>query len=728
MTESTAPADPAVPDPVSDAAPAAPTPFHSLEEYVALPRLGTLALSPDGRRLVVTQQGLDAKRTAYVTSLWEVDPTGVAPARRLTRGAKGEGGPVFTSAGDLLFVARRAEPGTAESDAKACVWRLPAAGGEAHVLARRPAGVSSVLAAEDADTVLVVADTLRGARDEADERRLRDLREDRKVAAILHSASPVRYWDSDLGPAFPRLFAVEGAPLPPAPAKDGDDAAPAPVVADPGDPDAERGTRDLTPDGLPGFEGAALAPDGSFAVVVQSVPQERAGLRDRLERIDVASGERRVLVDPGAGEGHASNPVVSPDGRWVCYVLETEPTPTTAVDQQLWVVGADGTGARRLVADWDRWPVSAAWLPDGTALLVVADDTGDAPVFRVPVTPDTTAADVERLTEDGAYSSVVVSPDGSCAYALRASYVAPNEPVRIDLATSEVTQLRSPAPSPELPGWLTEVETTVTDPDGTAVRVRGYLALPDGADEANPAPLLLWIHGGPLSSWNAWSWRWNPWLLVAKGYAVLLPDPALSTGYGRDFVQRGWGAWGSAPYTDLMALTDAVERRADVDETRTAAMGGSFGGYMANWVAGHTDRFRAIVTHASLWALDQFGPTTDVPSYWRAEVSREMAREHSPHRFVGDIVTPMLVVHGDKDYRVPIGEGLRLWYELLASSGLPADDEGRSPHRFLYFPDENHWVLTPEHAKVWYGVVSAFLAEHVLGQEEQLPEVLALGG
>jgi len=260
--------------------------------------------------------------------------------------------------------------------------------------------------------------------------------------------------------------------------------------------------------------------------------------------------------------------------------------------------------------------------------------------------------------------------------------------------------------------------------DATAAEgahVRAVLALPHGAGPDAQAPLLLWIHGGPLSSWSAWSWRWNPWLLVAQGYAVLLPDPALSTGYGQAFVERGWGEWGDAPYTDLMTVTDAVVARDDVDATRTAAMGGSFGGYMANWVAGHTDRFRAIVTHASLWALDQFGPTTDDATFWGRTMTAEQAERNSPHRSVGSIVTPMLVVHGDKDYRVPVGEGLRLWYELLSSSGLPAGDDGRTAHRFLYFPDENHWVLAPQNAIVWYQVVLAFLAEHVLDEERPLP-------
>ena len=146
---------------------------------------------------------------------------------------------------------------------------------------------------------------------------------------------------------------------------------------------------------------------------------------------------------------------------------------------------------------------------------------------------------------------------------------------------------------------------------------------------------------------------------------------------------------------------------------------------MANWIAGQTDRFRAIVSHAGLWALDQFGPTTDLAFYWAREMTPEMAERCSPHHNVGNIRTPMLVIHGDKDYRVPIGEGLRLWYDLLSASGLPADDDGKTVHRFLYFPEENHWVLSPQHAKVWYQVVLAFLGEHVLGREPAvLPETL----
>jgi dipeptidyl aminopeptidase/acylaminoacyl peptidase len=208
--------------------------------------------------------------------------------------------------------------------------------------------------------------------------------------------------------------------------------------------------------------------------------------------------------------------------------------------------------------------------------------------------------------------------------------------------------------------------------------------------------------------------------MVERGYAVLLPDPALSTGYGQAFVERGWGQWGGAPYTDVMALTDAAEARPEIDATRTAAMGGSYGGYMANWIAGHTDRFAAIVTHASTFALDQFSRTTDEASYWLREMTAQMTEANSPDRFLDQMNTPMLVIHGDKDYRVPIGEGLRMWWELMARQ----EDPDNQPHKFLYFPDENHWILKPQNAVVWYETVLAFLAHHVLGKDFETPDLL----
>ncbi|MEV7634721.1 prolyl oligopeptidase family serine peptidase [Pseudarthrobacter enclensis] len=690
------------------------TPFHDLDHYLSIPRVGGLALSPDGSRLVTTVSTLNGKGTEFATALWELDPTGQKHARRITRSAKGEAGAAFAANGDVYFTSARPDPDSPDDEPVSALWLLPADGGEARVVLSRPGGISKVLTAKAADATFVAAEVLAGSTSEEDDADRRKVRKDSKVSAILHSEYPVRYWDADLGPGQPRLFAVEPG---------GDTAGGKPATVDAAAPLA---LRNLTPDAGPRLREAdtVVSPDGRTIYTSYTKPLAKADSRSVLVAVDVASGSMKVLLDR-EGMSYFPGPV-SPDGRTLAVFSERDSTPrqAPAIRLHLLDVSGDagaGDGLLPLAHDWDRWPRPAAWLPDGSGLLVTADDDGASPVFRISVPAAAAEVGVTRLTQDAAaYSDVVVSPEGRYAYALRSSYEFPAEAVRIDLATGEATRLPGPVERPACPGRLERIAATA--PDGS--RVPAYLALPDGATPASPAPLLLWIHGGPLGSWNAWTWRWNPWLMTAKGYAVLLPDPALSTGYGQANIQRGWGEWGKAPFTDLMAVTDVAVERPDIDETRTAAMGGSFGGYMANWVAGNTDRFKAVVTHASLWALDQFGPTTDASQYWLKEMTEEMAMENSPHLHVENIATPMLVIHGDKDYRVPIGEGLRLWYELLSKSRLPADQDGQTPHRFLYFPDENHWILQPQHAKVWYRVVEWFLAKNVLGQEVELPPEL----
>jgi dipeptidyl aminopeptidase/acylaminoacyl peptidase len=667
-----------------------PTPFGDLQDYLGLDRLAGLELSPDGTRLVTTVSALDADRSGRITALWEVDPTGERPARRLTRSAKGESAPAFTPAGDLLFVSARPD-GTSSDDAPAALWELPADGGEARVVGTRPGGVGAPVVASETGSVLVTSSTMPGAVTAEDDEKRRRARKDGKVSAILHTAYPVRYWDHDLGPDEPRL-----------------------LLGDPAADDATITWTDLTP--TPGaalVESAAdVAPDGRTVVTVWKVPAPGGDVRSTIAAIDVGSGERRVLL---ADDTHDYlNLQVSPDGAAVAVLRERRSEATRGPVVDLVVVPLSGGDVAEITSGWDRWPAAFRWTPDSAALIVVADENGRSPLFRVAL--DGT---VSRLTGDhGAYTDPRVSPDGTSVYALRSAVDSPPAPVRLDAHAPDQQPVGLPGPAepPALPGTLTEIDTTASD--GTALRA--WLVLPDGASAAEPAPLLLWVHGGPLGSWNAWQWRWNPWLMAVRGYAVLLPDPALSTGYGQEFVERGWGAWGAAPYTDLMAMTDHAETLPEIDATRVAAMGGSFGGYMANWIAGRTDRFAAIVTHASLWALDHFGTTTDFASEWARELSPEMSAANSPHRNVDAITTPMLVIHGDKDYRVPIGEALRLWWELQARQQDPADN----PHRFLYFPDENHWILKPQNSVVWYETVFAFLSEHVLGKQTPMPDVL----
>ncbi|MGC0363311.1 dipeptidyl aminopeptidase/acylaminoacyl peptidase [Rhodococcus sp. 27YEA15] len=666
------------------------TPFDELDSYLALARLSGLVMASDGSLLICSRAVLDETGTEYVSSLWEIDPEGRRPARRLTWGSTGESSATFAFDGDVLFTATRPVPG--ETNPAPSLWRLPAAGGEAQLLASRTGGISAVTAAVSAPTFVAQTAVMAAAVSLEQDDQVRTSRREKKVSAILHTGYPVRHWDHDLGPDHPHLVVAES------------------------DSSEAVDLRDLTPTAGAALRESTLtiSADGLFLITTWQVEGAGASLRSVLVRVDTVTGDRTVIVDDA--EADVYGPVLSADGSKLAFIRESLSSPESAPQMSLQLFDL-GSGRITGVADeWDRWPTSLAWLPDGSGLVITADEGGRAPIFTV----DLWGQPVRLTGDDAAYTNVRVAPDGETVYALRASYDTPPHVVRVDVRTGVITALRGPDSAPELPGTLTEVDTRAED--GTAVR--GWLAVPTGAAPHAPVPLLLWVHGGPLSSWNTWSWRWNPWLLVARGYAVLLPDPALSTGYGQDFVQRGWGRWGTAPFADLMAITDVAVSRPEIDPKRTGAMGGSFGGYMANWIAGHTNRFDAIVTHAGLWALDQFGPTTDAAWYWQREMTPEMAVENSPHLYVADITTPMLVIHGDKDYRVPIGEGLRLWYELLAESGLPADDEGRTDHRFLYFPDENHWVLKPEHAKIWYEVVIAFLSEHVLGEDVPLPEIL----
>lgn len=667
--------------------------FGDLAAFVAIPRVGGLRLSPDGRRLVASVSVLAPDAKTWISTLWDVDPDGAREAVQLTRSAKGDSGPVFLPDGDLLFRSSRPDPTAAPGpdapdDDVPALWLLPAAGGEARRLVTRPGGVGPVEVAREAGVLVVGTSALPGTVGPEQDAAARKARKDGGVSAILHTGVPVRYWDHDLGPAQARLL----------------------VLADPAAP-----VRDLTPDPGPALEDEAFAvtPDGRTVVTGWRVPLGPTDWRTELVAIDVADGSRRTLAaDDGPAAASFSDPVVSPDGRWVLATRFVPPTWDAPPAHALWLVELSTGEGRELAPGFDAWPGGAVFAPTSDAVWFVADLQGERPVFRVGLD----GGPVTQVTTSGAHGSLQPAPDGLALFALRSSYTHPPQPVRLDVADGSVTVLPCPGALDEVPGRVEVV--TATAQDGTALR--SWLVLPHGASPEAPAPLTLFIHGGPLGSNNDWNWRWCPQVLAAAGYAVLLPDPALSTGYGIDMIERGWGQWGGTPYTDVLALTDAALERPDLDPARTAALGGSYGGYLANWIAGHTDRFRAIVTHASIWALDQFQGTTDHPGYWAREWGHSDERPErytagSPHLHADAISTPMLVIHGDRDYRVPIGEGLRLWHDLVRR-GVDA--------QFLYFPDENHWVLTPGNAQVWYDTVLAFLDERVLGKDPRRPALL----
>ena len=418
--------------------------------------------------------------------------------------------------------------------------------------------------------------------------------------------------------------------------------------------------RDLTPQPGRALDEQAfeLTPDGRAAVTGWSVHDGAGGLRKDVVVIDTGTGERRALLSAPGFDFTA--PRVSPDGKRVVIIREQHESYDRASALTVVMVQLDAASHREgasggradpqdLLPGLEHFPAELAWAPDGSGVFITTPDHGRGPVLRAD--PDSGA--VTRLTTDhGAYSCLCPSPDGQYVYALRSAMDSPPLVVRLDAAR--------PGEPEFLPGPATQPATARPPRGGRDGRGRWHpaaglarAARPGRPD--TPVPLLLWVHGGPYSSWNSWSWRWNPWLMAARGYAVLLPDPGLSTWTGREFLARGHGDWGGPPFADLMDITDAALGRPDLDAGRTAAMGGSFGGYMANWIAGHTTRFQAIVSHASLWALEQMFGTTDCPAEWRRQLGTPADR---PGGTSGHFPHTTRVRHHHADAGHPRGQGL----------------------------------------------------------------------
>ncbi len=675
------------------------TESFTIDRMQALPRLSGLRCSPDGRRLVVAVGRIAPDGKKMTTALWQVDPAGERPARRLTRSVAGEAaGAAFLADGSLLFGSVRPDPDAKaenEKQPKAALWLLPPDGGDARLLLAPDGGVDGIAAAAKAPVVAFGAAMHPGAASLDEDAEKETARHEAGVEALLFEDYPIRHWDHWLGPRHRHLL----------------------VARLPGDPEARLvAPRDLQADAA-GFTFEEtefdVSPDGSIVVGVRRRAAIVPETYDDLVAWEVATGSARELTH---GDAWYASPAVAPDGRSVAAIRCTFGRRDAAEVVTLVLVDLATGEQRTLAGEIDRRPEHPVWGPDASALYFSADDRGHRAAYRV----DLPAGTVTRLTRDAAVTDLCPSPDGATVYALASTITTPPRIVRFDARTPEQVPVELPRSVDE--GGIAPASTVerveARAADGTTIGA--WLVRPAGAPAGTPAPLVVLVHGGPISSWHGWHWRWNPHILADHGFAILLPDPAISTGYGQAMIQRGWGAWGDAPYADVMSAVDAALERPGIDRERVALMGGSFGGYMANWVAGKTDRFRCIVTHASLWELLNFHGTTDHGPAWEHEMGDpyedpDAYLSQSPRMNLNRIRTPMLVIHGERDHRVPISEALILWTDMHRM-GIPG--------RFLLFPDENHWVLKPQNARIWYATVLAFLDEHLLGKPFVAPALL----
>ena len=659
-----------------------PVPY-TVEDHIRLRRVSSIAPSPDGTWLAVSVQRLDREGTKYVTDLWKV-PTDGGAAVQLTRGESKDVAPAFRHDGALAFLSNR-QPNEIkpdeDADKRMQVWVLPPEGGEARQLTDEPLGVEAFRFASRADALVLFAPVLANVPHEK-QREAAAERAKKTSSARNYRRQPVRHWDHWL--------------------HQNPDRANTHLILSRSD-GSER--VDLTPDVTTqlAIEPQLDIADGRHALAVWRTPGQDREEDQSVVLFDLEARTHKVL--PQGANTDSDGARFSPDGKSIAVTRSTR-SAQKVVRPTLVLLDLEGKG-RELATDWDRWPHVDDWSPDGKQLFVSADDDGLTSVFAI----DAQSGKVQRLTArsaGGAYGNVLALASGGFACIRSSLLDAPEcyaHDGKAETAPRALARLSNFTPATD---WAEIESITTTSTDGTPIQ--SWITRPK---KSGKHPVLMWIHGGPIGmSGDGWHWRWNSLLAVAHGYTVLQPNPRGSTGFGQAFVQGIWGnVWGQQCYEDLMAVTDAIEKRSDVDPTRVMAMGGSFGGYMTNWIGTQTQRFKCLVTHASIVTMANFTGTTDHPAWWYLEMGGENPYadpagydRNAPIRYISQWKTPTLIIHGELDYRCPIGEGLNL-FEALQYHGVDSE--------LVIFPDENHWILKPRNIVAWYDNVLGFIGKHM---------------
>ncbi len=640
------------------------------EDLWAMGRVGAPAVSPDGQSVVYTVTRYDLETDRGQTHVWMVPTAGGEP-RQLTHGEASATSPAWSPNGQsIAFVSARNDDGRQ-------VWLMPTAGGEATQLTRVDGGVSGPVWSPDGSRLAVSARVwVEG--DEAGER-LRRLEESGSSARIYDELL-YRHWDTWADGRRSHVLVVD--------------------VATGEARDVTPGPYDTPPVGLGGFHDYDLSPDGAELAFVRNVDRPTAvGTGNNVWLVPVEGGEPTRL---SPGDGNDVSPRYSPDGRWIAWLsLER---PGFEADRTVLMLHDRSSGEQRaLTGEFDGSVSTFRWTPDSGGIVFNAQHEVSVRVYRVSLRD----GEVRPIT-DGAYDGAFdLVGDGGRVVVARQSADRPTELVLVDERGREQRRLTAVNDALVSELALQPVET-FWYAGASGSRVQSFLVKPPDFDPARTYPVIYLVHGGPQSAWvDFFHYRWNYNLLAAPGYVVVAPNPRGSTGYGQQFVDEISRDWGGRVFEDLMlGLDHALAEYPFLDGDRVAAAGASYGGYMMNWFQGQTDRFRTLVNHAGVFDLrSMYGATEELwfpewefgGPYWSAPEDYE---RWNPALTVDRWRTPMLVIHGLLDYRVPLEQGLAA-FTALRRQDVPA--------RLLYFPDEGHWVLRPSNALVWWETVHEWL-------------------
>jgi len=656
------------------------------EQMMQLKRVGDYTLSPDGRWVVFSATDVSLKDNTKKTHLWIVPAAGGAERRLTEIGAGSEDRLRFSPDGkQVLYTSVR------NGEAQIYVQGFDAEHGQ---LSGAPVKVTNLSTGADGGVwspngkqILFASSIRPECADDACNKAADEADANSKVKAKIFTHLLYRHWDGFTDGRRSHLFLVD--------------------IADGKTRDLTPGDYDAPTFSLGGQDGYAFAPDGKEIAFVSN--------HDEVEAISTNGDVFTLsLVDPNAqplnltadNKGGDWTPQYSPDGKYIA--IRTQFRASYESDRfRLRLIDRATKKISNLTEDFDRWVDSFSWAPDSKSLYFTAGDKGNAPIYSIAVN----GGAPKLLVNEASNDAPLVTPDGKTLVFARNSVRYPSAIFTAQLRGDKTSVaplthindavLNDAQMQPVEPFWFTGAE---------GKQVEGFVVKPPDFDAAKKYPVKFLIHGGPQGAWgDDWSFRWNPNLFAASGFVVVMVNPRGSTGYGQQFVDDINGDWGGRAFEDLMKGLDYAEKTFTfIDKDRECALGASYGGYMANWVEGHTNRFKCIVSHDGMFNPESaWGETEELWfNEWEYKgtpwQNRELYRKWSPALAAPNFHTPMLVVHGQLDYRLDVAQGYELFTTLQRL---------KVPSKMLYFPDEGHWVNKPQNSQLWYKTLDDWCAQ-----------------